>query len=242
MTIQSYPSNYQLAASAANKVWFNDFHHVNPSSGTGQEQIITISPSTFQTGTLVGGTVWKYGAPSNPFNPKIQPVVSYAGANALQEISSATTGNVITDSTPYKFCTAYKANECQTGSLANEVYMAVPFVGGAYTFALGQCVTDQVGMNFPCPVALPANAAEMIQARGDSADPTAINWRRMGMGFMGPGRQYEFSSMIPDPTRNKWEVRNQSGADGIRNELFTATFLADSLLRLRARTILFQSR
>ena len=130
-------------------------------------------------------------------------------------------GNIITDSTLYQFCVVYHANECRTGSTAGQAYLSAPFVGGAYTFALGQCVTDNVGFNFPCPIMLAANAAEIIQARGDVADPQAINWRRAGMGFMGPGRQYQFSSMIPEPT-GKWGITGVNWGSGIRNDLMIA--------------------
>ncbi len=221
---QSYPSNYQLSVTnSIDKDWFLDFHHLDPSTGGGWE-FPAGNTTVFQTpATLVSGTsnVWKFGAPTVPVDFKTQPVVGYAGGYLLQDVSSPTTGNIITDSTPWQYCVVYFADECHTGSAVGEVYMSVPLVGGAYADNIGYCNSNTVQWVMPCANTLAANAAQIIQSRDDIPDPHALNWRRLGFGLMGPGRQYEFSTAVPDPS-GSWAVFACNWCDGVRNELFMA--------------------
>jgi hypothetical protein len=222
--MQSYPSNYQLSVvNSIDKDWFLDFHHLNPYSGFGWE-FPAQNETSFQTpATLVAGTntVWKFAAPLMVVNFKIEPVVAYAGGYLLQDVSSPTTGNVITDSTNWEYCVVYSAGECRVGSAVGEAYMSVPQVGGAFPSSLGYCNSNTVSVVMPCANTLAGNAAQIIQSRSDSPDPNALRWRRLGFGLMGPGRQYEFSTAIPDPT-GAWAVFACNWCDGVRNELFMA--------------------
>jgi hypothetical protein len=221
--VQSYPSNMQLSVTyPVDKNWFLDFHHLNPSLGLGQELTVpNITP--FQTpATLVGGTstVWVFAAPLGTVNFKTQPVVAWAGGYLLQDVSSPATGNIVTDSTPWTFCVVYAVNECRTGSTVGQAYAATPFVGG-YNAAghVGYCIVDNVSYIMPCVNIEPAGAAQIIQSRDDVPDPNSLNWRRLGYGLMGPGRQYQFSTAIPDPT-GKWAIFSCNWCDGVRNDLF----------------------
>jgi hypothetical protein len=222
--MQSYPSNMQMSVTAPiDKNWFLDFHTLNPSYGGGWE-FPAATPTVFQTpATLVAGTinVWKFGAPTGNVDFKTQPVVGYAGGYLLQDVSSPATGNIITDSTTWKYCVVYTAGECRLGSKAGEAYVSVPLVGGGYAGSIGYCNSNTVQWVIPCVNTLAANAAQIIQSRDDVADPQALNWRRLGFGLMGPGRQYEFSTAVPDPT-GKWAVFACNWCDGVRNELFMA--------------------
>ncbi len=221
---QSYPSNMQMSVTdPIDKNWFLDFHTLNPSSGGGWE-FPAGNSTVFQTpATLVSGTsnVWKFSAPKGPVDFKTQPVVAYAGGYLLQDVSSPATGNIITDSTPWQYCVVYFAGECQTGSAVGEAYMSVPLVGGSYAGNIGYCNSNTVQWVMPCANTLAANAAQIIQSRDDVPDPHALNWRRLGFGLMGPGRQYEFSTAVPDPT-GSWAVFACNWCDGVRNELFMA--------------------
>jgi hypothetical protein len=223
-TIQSYPSNMQLAAgNPLDKNWFLDFHHTSPNYGAGQETPVQIW-TNFQTpATLVPGTnnVWKFAAPLGTANFKTQPVIGYAGEYNLQDVSSPAAGNIITDATLWQYCVVYVAGECRTGSQVNEAYLSVPFTGGSSSGDFGYCITNALSQNWPCANTLAANAAQIIQSRDDVADPSAMNWRRLGMGLMGPGRQYEFSTAVPDPT-GKWAIFACNWCDGVRNDLFMA--------------------
>ena len=223
-TIQSYPSNMQLAAAnPPDKNWFLDFHHTSPNYGGGQETPVPIM-TNFQTpATLVPGTnnVWRFAAPLGTVDFKSQPVIAYAGANILQDISSPATGNIITDSTIWRYCVAYVAGECRMDSAVNDAYLSVPYTGGASPSNFGYCMTNALSQNWPCTNTLAANASQIIQSRDDVPDPDALNWRRLGMGFMGPGRQYEFSTAVPDPT-GQWAVFACNWCDGVRNELLMA--------------------
>jgi hypothetical protein len=221
---QSYPSNMQVSVTEPiGKEWFLDFHSLNPPTGAGWE-FPAGNTTVFQTpATLVSGTsnVWKFGAPTVPMNFKTQPVVAYAGGYLLQDVSSPATGNVITDVKPWQYCVVYVAGECQTGSAVGEVYLSVPFVGGAYAGNIGYCNSNTVQRLMPCATTLAANAAQIVQSRDDVPDPNALNWRRLGFGLMGPGRQYEFSTAVPDPS-GSWAVFACNWCDGVRNELLMA--------------------
>ena len=98
----------------------------------GFEQKSALDPITYN---LVAGTtgVFRFPAPVGQIAPtltnyKLRPPVVYAGRWILQDISSPVTGNVITDSDPWKYCFAAAANECRTGSQPGEIYASIPNV------------------------------------------------------------------------------------------------------------------
>ncbi len=219
--VQSYPSNSQLAAvSPIDKNWSLDFNSMNVEYGGGTELQIGLNPN-FQRGTLVAGTngVYLYGTPTGTYNFKVEPVIGWDGPNLFRDVSSPAKGNIVTDATPYTYCVVYVAGECRLGSSVGQAYVSDPFPSAYNSTNLGTCAANFYGANFPCANFVVASAAQLNQKRIDLPDTTGAQWRRLGMGFMGPGRQYEFSTQIPEPT-GKWAVFACDWCDGVRTELF----------------------
>ncbi len=219
--LQSYPSNSQLAVTnPIDRNWALDFPSINVEYGGGQEIPVELTPN-FQLGKLVAGTkgVYLYNTPTIAYNFKVEPVIAWDGPNLFRDVSSPAQGNIVTDATPYTYCVVYVAGECRTGSSAGQAYVSEPFPSAYNSGILGYCPANYYGAQWPCANFVVGGAAQLIQKRIDLPDTTGAQWRRLGMGFMGPGRQYEFSAQTPDPT-GKWAIFACDWCDGVRTELF----------------------
>ncbi len=218
---QSYPSQLQFASSdpLAGR-WLVDLHALNPGGGTSQGSGDAIK-SNFSPGSRVAGakTVWKFTGGHVPY--KIMPVMAYAGYHLLQDVSSPAKGDVITDGTPWKFCYAYKPDECRTASAAGEVYMSVPQAGGTTSSLLGQCFSNWFDEDNPCAVNLQFHGASIVQGAIDQPDITGQSFRKITTGFMGPGREFSFSAATTEPT-GRWTIFSCNWCDGYRSDLFIA--------------------
>jgi hypothetical protein len=194
-----------------------NYRHINPSFGSGAEVVSDVGAVTYN---LVPSTssVYQFTVINGGLSYKSIPVLAYAGYHLLHEVSGPTKGNTITDSTPWTYCVALNAGECQTGSAAGEVYASVP-----QTAVRGDqnCVSNWYEDNFPCVFSPPPQAAWGIQQDISRGDPSGVNWRRITMGFSGPGRQFEFASFIPDPT-GTWAYMQGFWLDGVRNDYLIA--------------------
>jgi hypothetical protein len=225
LTYQGYPSVHQTAAPSTEKVWMTDYHHLNPSSGTGEEVASVVGNVTyFQVATTTN--VYEFTAVAGGVDYKNLPVIAYAGPALLKDISSPATGNIITDATPWEYCVALNSNECRTGSSAGQVYMTVPSVNqtgplGAFrqTGLYGlYCLSNIYDDYMPCAASPNVMYAQGIQQDISRQDPNRSNWRSLGMGFSGPGRQFQFEAMPPDPTA-QWIFSDGFFLDGVREDL-----------------------
>ena len=222
-TQQSYVSQTQWASTdPVDYTWIADFRALNPSYGVSSENFQTIA-SDYNQGTLVPGTqtVWKFTYQTGVLNYKLSPVTAYAGRFLLQEVSSPSTGNIITDSTPWQFCVTYFAGECYSNSNTGDVYMSVPQAGGNYSSNLGVCSTNLLDENMPCAVAMQNSGASIIQQEVDVPDSVGVNWRKVSTGFMGPGREFDFATAIVESS-GKWLIFTCEWCDGVRSDLFMA--------------------
>ena len=202
-----------------------DYHHLNPGLGSGEEVASVVGDVTY---FQVNGTtnVYEFTSVAGGVDYKNLPVIAYAGPALLQDVSSAATGNIITDSTPWQYCVALNANECRTGSSAGQVYMTVPAVNktgpiGAYrqTGLYGlYCLSNIYDDYMPCAGSPNVMYAQGIQQDISRQDPNRVNWRSLGMGFSGPGRQFQFEAMPPDPTAS-WIFSDGFFLDGVREDL-----------------------
>ena len=217
IALQGYPSLHQLTAPPAEQHWMLNYRHLNPSFGAGAEVVSDVGAVSY---SLVPGTkgVFKFTSVNGGLNYKVAPVIAYAGYHLLGEVSGTAKGNTITDSTPWQFCVALNAGECQTGSNPGEVYMSVP---QGLIRNSQNCVANWYEDNYPCVFTSPAQAAFGIQQQIDSNDLSGNYWRRITMGLSGPGRQFEFGSFIPDPT-GAWAFMQGFWLDGARNDLLIA--------------------
>lgn len=234
-TVQSYPSNEQIAAADTNeKRWFLDYHSFNGSLGlSGSEHRLGIEAVTY---TLMGGTtgVYEFTLPGGGLgltraNYKIRPPSSYSGRWNLKDISSPTTypvsGGSITDATPFKYCIALATDECVHGGVAGRGYVSVPNVPTSPT-SIGQfCYVTWLTENAPCLMFPATMMAQLVQVDASQAYSNYEHIRTVTMGLTGPGRQYQFSSFIPEST-GKWGMFKVDWADGQRMEIFGASMPA----------------
>lgn len=101
----------------------------------------------------ISGSLYEYTSDSAyPLHRKLIPTQASTGGSAIRDISSPTTGNVIgtTSGDYYKYCVAYAANECRTGSTAGKIYVNIPTPdklycvahNGPYPLDKDVCITD----------------------------------------------------------------------------------------------------
>jgi hypothetical protein len=196
--LQSYPSIHQVAAPASRKKWMLDYYHMNPSGGVGAEYVSTNAPFSY---SLVTGTSSVYKVTSftgNPADYKHSPPIGYSGYHLWKDMSGPS--SAVSDATLWAYCWALLAGECRVGSSAGDYYFV------AHDANTGSnCVTDSYATNYPCMYNFGQSDAMMTQRGIDTNDFTGVKQRWMGMGLMGPGRQYQFSTFVPDPT-GTWGV------------------------------------
>lgn len=222
--LQGYPSVHQIASPPSEKVWESDYHHINPSFGSGVEVPIAVGAVTY---SLVAGTTntYEFTSVNGGVDYKNIPPIVYAGPNLLQDVSSPATGNIISDASTstWKFCVALNANECRTGSSAGQIYMTVPSVAQSVNSASSnygtECVANWYDDNMPCAFMPLSTGAQGMQRDISRPDPLGIYWRSLGMGFSGPGRQFQFSAFTPDPTAT-WDTHEAMWPDGVRCDEF----------------------
>jgi hypothetical protein len=173
-----------------------DDRSVNPSGGTGAEyaQSCVGSSTSGQglemtgpvTGTTQVYTVHDSLSGMAP-NPKVIPLVGYAGRYNLHDVSGP--ASVISDTTNFALCYAYKNGECRPGSPAGTIYVSVPHAESTYNCIL----TNQNVRNTPAVFSESSVAGQITQTDITKIDPTGKYWRKLGMMWRGPGRQYQFN-------------------------------------------------
>src|SRR5579863_1531358 len=219
--IQSYPSNEQYNASTQHeKSWALDHHHYNPSSGIlGTEQFTEICSASY---SLVGGFTSVYlatpagGLSPSEANYKTHGLIAWAGPHLLVDVSGP--GSALADGSPYQICEVFVANECVTGSSVNQVYVTVPYVPSLQSY----CVVDWFTENYPCVLAGgPTVGAWLVQHDASQSYSLFEYARKLTMAFTGPGRQYEYSTFIPETT-GTWGLVKSDWLDGIRSEIMMA--------------------
>jgi hypothetical protein len=192
--VQSYVDAKQINATPDLRRYAFDFRHYNGSTGIDLEypgQTIG-SPTNL---TLQSGTASVYQmAYSGAADVKHGVFNVWAGEKYLVDQSSATLGNTITDAAPWTFCYAYQAGECRTGSSAGNLYAAIPRADPR-----SSCWASQVNLRVPCAMAGPDQAMHATQVRINAPDATGAGQRNLSSLLMGPGHQYVYSSVLPNP-------------------------------------------
>jgi hypothetical protein len=194
---QSYiKCDHWALAGVPNKYCY-DFHHLDPSGGVAPEEPGQTQGTALSL-TLVGGTAHVYTAViTGTVDIKHFPLLIHAGDKQLIDISSAATGNQITDSTTWKYCIAYNAGECRTGSSAVSgsglVYLSLPQVDNQ----TGSCELSQISRHVPCVFAGPTTATSFTQSDLGSTDPDGTKIVTFGHGMMLTPAQYVYSAILP---------------------------------------------
>jgi hypothetical protein len=215
--LQSYGSIRQWTAPPEERTWAIDFRHFNGGYGAGAEAL----------GFYVGGdiTVERVSIGGEPSSQvykvsvigkvdyKRFPLLSIAGRYLLQEKSSPEQGDTLTDEDEWRFCYAYTDGECNQNSSAGDIYANVPLAA-----LTGHCYTSQNTLNTPCALSAHPVGGWVTQTDISRRDPVGVRFRRLTMGFSGPGRQYSFANARATPD-GKWAFLPGFWLDGLRQEI-----------------------
>jgi hypothetical protein len=201
LTFQSYPAMQQRNAPTGERHWFMDAKHLNQSTAPGYDSGALIS--TAQTYSLVGGTssVYKFTAIAgqSTLDYKRTPLGAFAGYHLLKEVSGP--GSLVSDATPWQFCYTLNAGECFAGSSVGEVYAVIPQA----TLYDKTCRANDYEHQVPCVYVANALYANAIQVDATRTSYENQFWRRLTMGFSGPGRQFTYMAAQPEAT-GKWAL------------------------------------
>lgn len=116
-TYQQHP-NYDLAsAGGAAPRWFVDALPFTNESGAYRD-----------TAALVPGQSATYKITGAEVHRKQLTTLASCGAHPLVDISSAATGDRISDATPYTYCVAGRSGECRRQASAGDIYVSCPKV------------------------------------------------------------------------------------------------------------------
>jgi hypothetical protein len=138
-----------------------------------------------------------------------------AGRNLLRDISGP--GSFIGDSSVWSYCVALVAGECRPDSTPGSFYEVIPKL----TTTATTCWSNQYSNNVACADAGSAQGAWILQYDASRNDSQGTLFRRITMGFSGPGRQYEFSNARSMPDGSGM-IFPANWVDGVRNELLFA--------------------
>jgi len=131
---QDHASRPQDNAPPGETKWFLD---ARPASTLGPglvDQAVPVSGQLykFSSVTTDGDNLAQIGGP-NAFlggaNRKQQATLAFCGTQPLSDVSSASTGNAISDSgvDSYRYCVARNAGECRAGSSRGDIYLNCPY-------------------------------------------------------------------------------------------------------------------
>jgi hypothetical protein len=192
--VQSYPEAPHTKATPNLLRYAFNFRHYNGPSGLDLESpsqtIGNATNATLQAGTT---SVYKVSVTGTP-DEKRNVLTAWAGPYVITDVSSAATGNILTDATPWTGCRARATSECRTGSSIGDYFMVVP-----HADLKTSCWASQVNLRTPCAFAGPPIAMQAIQLRMDQSDPQGQLQRLLGTLLMGPSQQYVYSKLIPMP-------------------------------------------
>jgi hypothetical protein len=201
-TIQSYMKRTAVLRDSI--PWAIDGGAISPTFGGGNED--GISSIGTRAITLQGGTTqtYKIGLIGTLRNIKHSPLLGWAGRYLLQEKSSATTAShTLTDSDSYKFCFAYKAGECRTGSSANDIYVSLPKASLSTTALIGQSYKNVPVVVSGFPI------ANWSFRRGMKQEVNGDGIQRLTQALGTASGHYSYFQTVTDP-KGIWALNNAS--------------------------------
>lgn len=177
------------------------------------------------TWSLQGGTTHVYQAATcTPLtlNRKFLQTAAVAGPHVLKDISSASTGNVLTDATDFSYCVANASNECRTGASTGDVFVSASqrtFLGcyGGQSlidiFAPGGNVQEDI-----CVFPASPNTNSLLQT---SLNPDPIGWQQGRVLSTQISHNKMSDSFANDRVLqdSSWAVHNERWGTSFRNEV-----------------------
>ncbi len=136
-TLEQYPvqfaSNHSPDFAGVSPVGFNWQFHPGMLQATApvREQrwgfdVLPLTGGGGGSNSLVAGTTTIYKVTDTTLHRRQLQTVATCGDRQLRDISSAATGDLITDATPYTYCVAGAAGECRADSTLDSVYVSCP--------------------------------------------------------------------------------------------------------------------
>ena len=175
------------------------------------------------TGSPLPGTTHVYQAmPAIALSRKQLLTAAVAGPHVLKDISSAATGNQISDATDFSYCVALAANECRAGSSPGDVFVSASgrthftcYAGSSIVdvFAPGGNVAEDICV---FPGSVNANSVQQF-----SLTPDPVGWRRGRVLTYLAGKNkmddaFANVRVMPD---SSWVIGNERWGSLFRNEV-----------------------
>jgi hypothetical protein len=198
---QSYPSGRQWTADRSEKGWTLNHRHYTQ---WGYQTITKISGNLYLLQTL--------GTPDT----KRTPFAVTAGPHLLSDISSPKLGDTIQPSNTWKYCYAYRAGECRSGSQAGQMYVVTP---APLTENL-ICDEGNLTVVAPCAYVPTPVGGWGIQEMSSRNNANGRWVRRLSMQ-PGPQRHPSFENWRPLPD-GKMAIWRSSWTDGLYSTLMLA--------------------
>lgn len=168
-----------------------DWRHLNSGLGLPPEYP-ALGIGTSRTVTNVTGNVFKATALTGTASKSTAPWLTI-GSYVLGDMSSAATGNVITDANVGRFCIPRAVDECRTGSVVGEIYWVM---AGTNT-SEAQCWASSGTGRVPCAWSTGSLHGRVMQIRFGANDRNAIQQRSLGFSLTRPSMQYVYSKARP---------------------------------------------
>ncbi len=169
--------------------------------------------------TNVSGSLWKVAVGCNAtglaggLHRKIFPTKAHWGIHPLLDASPAVLGT-----TPdFKYCVATRSNECQSGSVAGEIYFNVPYLAYPYCLFGGQA-TATADTNDICIMDNNPVLDTGMQMPLDAPFDAATRQRIVSHFFTPPKVNAPFGNMQSLPN-NQWWVTGTHFFGSVRNEV-----------------------
>jgi hypothetical protein len=204
---EAYPSWRQIWAytPVSERNWTTDWPTCNLDSGNSNNNIDG-NPAFNINLTLVAGQThtWKVNnpAPSVTLNTKVIPYFAHSSPHGYyNDESSASTGDIISDSTP-GFCIALNAGECRSASSANDIYMSGQLPRPNYNGPSGtykHAVTNAGTFSTLTFVPMGPEVGEARQYLSTPIDYTGTAQRLLTRGFALPTTQYSYNNVTVTP-------------------------------------------
>jgi hypothetical protein len=217
-----YQSVRQINAPMAEQVWSTNAANTN---ACGNPQFDNPCNTTSTTApSLQGGTTGVYSVVVSPSVAtvnagNIEYIYKTFGFTAstgwwnYNDISSVSTGNVLTDSTQYAFCVVLVNGQCRSGSTKGQIYMQLPAASGLYTVDVsGNCIGNSISVQSPCIYPAGSLSNWAYQWQNNPPDITAQGYRKISNQYMAVGAGMTFPP-FPGNSGGEFAVYPQCNVD-----------------------------